>query len=339
MICRLPRPPLPRAVVASALPLALMAAVPSAVEAAQFSRLYVFGDSLSDVGNFFAASGNQLPPPQLGYFNGRFTNGPVWVDYLAPQLGLTAEQQTNFAFPGATSGTLNTTLPGVLPGLQQQIAGFLQAAPLVDPNGLYVIWAGANDYTRGGGQTNPAIPVGNLTSAIEALAAAGAQNFLVPNLPDLGQVPLVQDRGPQEAGAATALTVGPAGHNAQLSQAIAQLQPQLGPEVSVTLLDVGALFNTLLSDPDQFGFTNTEAACLFPSPLFPDLPQEPISICSNATEYVFWDSLHPSTRAHQILADEALAALHPAAVPEPGTPAWLVLAGAAMSFAVLQQKR
>ncbi|HEY9735005.1 MAG TPA: SGNH/GDSL hydrolase family protein [Trichocoleus sp.] len=315
-----------------------MAAVPTAAEAAQFSQLYVFGDSLSDIGNFFAATGNQLPPPQLGYFQGRFTNGPLWVDYLAPQLGLTSDRQTNFAFPGATTGVRNTTDPR-LPALQQQIAGFIQAAPQVDPNGLYVVWAGANDYTRGGGETNPAIPVGNLTSAIQALAGSGARNILVPNLPDLGQVPLFQGRGPEEAAAATALTVGPTGHNVLLSQAVSQLRSQLGPNVNLTLLDVGALFSDLVSNPSQFGFTNTEDACLFPSPLLSGLPQVPITICSNPNEYIFWDSLHPSTRTHQILADEAAEVLEATDVPEPGASAALVLIGAlVVSTTVLKQK-
>jgi phospholipase/lecithinase/hemolysin len=39
-----------------------------------FDGLYVFGDSLSDTGNVYAATQNQFPP--LPYAPGRFTNGP-----------------------------------------------------------------------------------------------------------------------------------------------------------------------------------------------------------------------------------------------------------------------
>ena len=77
--------------------------------AAPFSSLYVFGDSLSEMGNVFAATHHLIPsdPP---YFRGRFSKGPVWVEHLAEQLGLplianggdpTVIQGNNFAAGGA----------------------------------------------------------------------------------------------------------------------------------------------------------------------------------------------------------------------------------------------
>ena len=48
-----------------------------------YSALYAFGDSLSDVGNVFAAS--RGTEPARPYFQGRFSNGPIWLDYLAAQ--------------------------------------------------------------------------------------------------------------------------------------------------------------------------------------------------------------------------------------------------------------
>ncbi len=55
-----------------------------------FSRIVVLGDSLSDTGNFHQASGG-IPP----YFNGRFSNGRVWVEYLAENLGLELDPSDN----------------------------------------------------------------------------------------------------------------------------------------------------------------------------------------------------------------------------------------------------
>ena len=76
---------------------------------AQFSDLYVFGDSLSDVGNLSAATLGFLPGSD--YFDGRYSNGPVYAELLAEKLGLeplrrSGEGGNNFAYGGAsTSGT------------------------------------------------------------------------------------------------------------------------------------------------------------------------------------------------------------------------------------------
>jgi len=55
------------------------------VNAASISSLYVFGDSLSDTGT----SAN--------------SNGPLWVEYLAPQLGFNYNTTTNFAMSGSNT--------------------------------------------------------------------------------------------------------------------------------------------------------------------------------------------------------------------------------------------
>jgi phospholipase/lecithinase/hemolysin len=54
--------------------------------AGPYSAIYSFGDSLSDVGNGFIATGGAKPASP--YVNGQFSNGPVWVQDLATELGL-----------------------------------------------------------------------------------------------------------------------------------------------------------------------------------------------------------------------------------------------------------
>jgi phospholipase/lecithinase/hemolysin len=86
-----------------------------------FSRIVVFGDSLSDTGNFYHLTGGQLPPTP--YANGRFSNGPLWVEYLADDLGMQVLLENNYAVAGATTGHANSN-DGVLglqyPGLQDK---------------------------------------------------------------------------------------------------------------------------------------------------------------------------------------------------------------------------
>jgi phospholipase/lecithinase/hemolysin len=119
--------------------------------AASFSQIYVFGDSLSDPGNDFNLSGSPPPP----YFNGRFSNGPNWIDYLSQDLGLNPTPYTklgvggviptqgiNFAFGGATTGTANT-ISTLLPALQQQVGLFQNFTQTYTPaaDALYIVWA------------------------------------------------------------------------------------------------------------------------------------------------------------------------------------------------------
>src|SRR5262245_27393617 len=84
-----------------------------------FSGLVVLGDSLSDQGRLFAATGG-LFPPDPPYFQGRISNGPVWIEDLAPQLGLSVSLANNLSVAGATTGTANyneSLLGADLPGL------------------------------------------------------------------------------------------------------------------------------------------------------------------------------------------------------------------------------
>ena len=71
----------------------------------QVSNLLAFGDSLSDMGN---AKDSILNVPDVPpYWQGRFSNGPVWLEYVSEAYGLTttvgslSEQGDNRAFGGA----------------------------------------------------------------------------------------------------------------------------------------------------------------------------------------------------------------------------------------------
>ncbi len=93
-----------RANLSVVLALGWIAALELPASAQRYSQLVVFGDSLSDTGNLFALSGGLFPPPS-DYYRGRYSNGILWVEHLAPRLGLSYRQETNFALAGAGSGT------------------------------------------------------------------------------------------------------------------------------------------------------------------------------------------------------------------------------------------
>ena len=94
--------PLLRSLCSFALLMSLLSAAPPA-DAGQFTKLVVFGDSLSDTGNVFAVTHGAVPP-SAAYYAGRFSNGPVWPEYLAASLSLPLE---NFAYGGAQTDRRN----------------------------------------------------------------------------------------------------------------------------------------------------------------------------------------------------------------------------------------
>ena len=47
----------------------------------KIKNIYVFGDSLHDTGNLFKATEGEMP--SRIYYEGRFSNGPVYCEYLA----------------------------------------------------------------------------------------------------------------------------------------------------------------------------------------------------------------------------------------------------------------
>lgn len=269
--------------------------------ASAYSTLYVFGDSLSDTGNVFTATGGL---PLAPYFNGRITNGPNWVDALAGNLGLdsTASLQggTNFAWAGAPTGAPFTSS---VPTLTQQVAGYLAATGgFADPSGLYVVFGGGNDVRQGSITGS----VSNITAMISDLAAAGATTFLVPNLPNIGITPEAQAGGPAVVAGATFLSTT---FNAQLADALPGLATGLG--VTIFELDIFGIVNDIIANPGAYGFSNTTSRC-YEGPLGVG---GPAPTCANPDEYLFWDAIHPTSAAHQILGNAASSVIPvPAAV-------------------------
>lgn len=251
---------------------------------AQINRLYIFGDSLSDIGKAFQAT-QRAYPPSPPYFQGRYSNGPVWVEYLASNLGLTPKQNNNFAYGGATTGS--GSINGI-PGLLAQVLSFSKVYQEVNPNALYLLWAGANDYLHGA-TTNSTMSSENLSKAIQSLSKVGAKKILVPNLPDLGQIPATRNN--MYSNLLSSLTIA---HNLNLAKSIDVLNQELGSNTQIIKLDVYSLYQEAITDPAKFGFTNVTGACL-----------DNLATCHNPNKFLFWDSIHPTTAAHQILAKVA----------------------------------
>ncbi len=223
-----------------------LAACSATGRAGPITQIVSFGDSLSDVGNSYAQYGYPASPP---YAQGRYSNGPIWLDRLASKLGAAAPAASltgglDYAFGGGATDTpaispapgyaplITPTLQviGLVPNVNTQIASYLSNHT---PNSgtLYTLWAGANDFFDG--QTNPLKPADNLMADIQTLISKGAKNFLVANLPSLGLTPLGRAEGPTVQAGLNALTLG---FNAELNADLNQIQAD-HPEVQIHRLE------------------------------------------------------------------------------------------------------
>lgn len=261
-----------------------------------YDAIYVFGDSYCDVGNVFAATSHAVPlsPP---YYNGRFSDGPIWIEHVASAWGLPMLPSllggTDYAFGGA-----HVTGPvGSIPSVPQQVALYLsQHGGKADPKALYVLEGGGNDILDATGGSPQAlgyeIAFGIAQSEL-LLRRAGAKNFLIPNLLDVGLLPFAKPH----AVFATAASVAA---NKVLNELLEFEEAFEG--IRIHRLDVFALFRAVASDATHFGFTDITHPCL-------DTVAH--TICSDPARTLFWDTVHPTVFGHAFFAVTVESSLSP----------------------------
>ena len=265
-------------VLGTLLPLILLtSSIAAAFDLGKVHNLVVFGDSLSDNGNTFVAVGLPKPP----YYKGRWTNGLNWVDDftviagLPPATAYLENGGTNFAVGGSTSELLGA-----------QIAVYLATVKgSADPADLFVVWIGANDFLAG---IQPSTTITAISAEITALSLAGAQQFLVIDVPDISLTPNIKAEGAAKVQAAKQFV---ANVNGQLQNQIPFLASLLG--VKIDFIDIVPLFTELVNNPAAFGFKNSTGEAYNPSTgkevRYPN-------------QYVFWDGFHPTKRVHRLAA-------------------------------------
>ncbi len=262
--------------------------------------LVIFGDSLSDEGNFYVATGGAFPPTPL-YFNGRFSNGPVWTERLATALDEPTALPslmggTNYAFNGARAAGAS---PYGTPDLVAQVDTYLLAnGGEVNPDDVFVLWAGANDIFFGAasGEVN-FVPqaVHAISGAIRDLYDAGARNIVVLDLPSLGQTPFFNTDA-ESSSAFNSLT------NTFNSLLATELQSLRGKLRRIRIADVkiSRLFQAATRTPRLFGLRNVVDSAT----LFDPVSGLGYSLAPNVdpSRYLFWDSIHPTAQGHKIIA-------------------------------------
>jgi 3-phytase len=237
---------------------------------------------------------------------GRFTNGPVWGEYLATELNLPAPRAsfargTNYAWGGARTGfgTDNNPITGTLvPTVGKQIEDYLSRnAP--DASKLIILSASYNDIAIY--NSSPATIVSNISAHISTLAAAGARHIFIPTLVPLGNSPGFRRESMNQTAER---------FNQLLSPQLTKLETELG--IAIYQDDFYGLTRSVIANPSAFGLQNVRE-----------------SAGQNRTleqTYLYWDNYHFTTAAHRILADSAVAAIRNRLVPEPAGGLLIMLA-------------
>ena len=256
--------------------------------AATYDAIYVFGDSYCDVGNIFIATGGA--EPAAPYYNGRFSNGPIWIEHVAGGMGLPMAPAlaggTDYAFGGAFA-TAPQSIPGggTIPSVPEQVGLYLsQHGGKADPNALYVIEGGGNDILDATGGSPDALGLQIATALAESellLRRAGAKHFVIPNLFNVGLIPAGQANATFDLAAVTAA-------NKYLNEFLAL--EDLLEGIQILRLDVFSLVQSLETDPTHYGFTNVTTPCLT------------TTICSDPDHTFFWDTHHPTEFGQDMFA-------------------------------------
>jgi len=313
--------------------------------------MVAFGDSLSDGGNmnFLLSSITEKTAQYLTgwdpnyYYNYRFSNGPIWVDYLYTSLGfgdigtmgandgVSNINGTNFSWAGSRSG--DGTYGGFFPNLQPQIGFYSDQLANHNPylpnpgTTLFTIWSGANDvfaYVENADPVTPAQVAGNIATAITTLYDEGGRYFLVPNLPPIGLIPSYLS-DPTKGPLATAFV---SASNDLLDAELDLLSDSL-EGITIFKVDVHGLFFEIMEDPVVYGFTNVTDTAYIRYGEYPYEPRDPPygELAPNSEGYFYWDAAHGTSATNAFIALEAYQSVYQAAVPEPSVTALLLGAG------------
>ncbi|KAG0078505.1 hypothetical protein BGZ93_005963 [Podila epicladia] len=293
------------------LPLALTAAL--AVSAApvyeidncrreRIDQLAVFGDSYSDIHNVYELSKHTWPLPKT-YFKGRFSNGPIWSEYVAKAKRY---KLLDYAYGGATSdasvvqGYSGSDSTLAVPGFIQQIQTYNPATKsrATMARTLFAVNFQGNDFIFSP-DIDTQVVLANIERGIRELIAAGAKNFLIVENFNYGLVPYFS-ADPAVAAKYAAIA---AKEHAEYKGLIRKLRDEFsgakachgGSGIDFDVLDLYEFFKGLSSPRElrRLGITETVKGCV---------SNDYKTVCPNPEEYFYYDGFHATTKIHYEIA-------------------------------------
>lgn len=276
---------------------------------------------------------------------GRFCNGKLASDFTAENLGFTSYPPAYLSkkakgknllgganFASAASGYFDATakLYNAIPLEQQleyykeyktklaEIAGRSNASSIIS-GAVYLISAGSSDFVQNY-YIDPFlyeaytpdqfsdILIRSYTDFIQNLYDLGARKIGVTTLPPVGCLPAaITIFGSDSNKCVARLNHDAVSFNKKLNATSLRLQKKLSG-LNLVVFDIYKTLFDLVTKPTDNGFFEARRGCCGTGLLETSILCNPKSVgtCANASEYVFWDSVHPSEAANKILADNLL---------------------------------
>ena len=299
-----------------------------------FDEIVYFGDSLTDSGGFYQASDAvsfvPLPLTEAGY-DKQFSNGPVYADYVPMLIGVTGDNDLNFAVGGARI-TADRTISDVLDDFplkpwaseadldfgvdfRDEVPRYLDSLPAnADLSNVAIsVFIGANDLRMfspsdgpRGAQLDAAYAFGASVARamyvqIEAAVDAGVGTVILNELPDGDVFPSSRFVSDFDV---TIGTEAVHGFNDQLETIAGRIE-SAGSDAEI--LPLGVIYEEVSADPASFNFLDEYLAVYLgegsepiPNPEAVGVPEE---------QLMFFDQVHPTTEMHEIIAAFQAAAL------------------------------
>jgi thermolabile hemolysin len=244
------------------------------LSAQNYPAVYAFGSEMS------ATRGGP-------YAQGRWCNGPVWIEHLSDRFGILYNPDHNRAEGGANSIRILNQVTALPP-------------PGNAGTALFVVMPGILDL---GSNAESAMNVSfwqvlvnqlmaNTATAVERLYQKGARRIVLVNAPDLAKFP---QTATLDASTRSALRVRIHEHNLAL-RLQAQNSASAFPALTVRVADFFCTFDVIFEHATEFGFSQTQIAAWHDDELTDKTFDGP------GSRYLFWDNVHPSSAFHALLA-------------------------------------
>ena len=301
--------------------------------------------SLKAAVKLLGATGAVPVAPADHYDNGRWSNGPMWPEYLAGRMGISVNdgnRYRNVSHAGGWSlcvgdkalgisdltGNLATVAQNMVNGslippcLKLIAKGYNYKYGDFGPNDMVIVFFGGNDYLNR--YQDPTRVIQAQMEVINEAVEKGAKHIAWLNMPDISKTPRYLTGGAQSQAKETSALI--AEHNRQqqlFGSMLAGIYKFSG--VNIINIDANKIFNDLLDNSSSHGLYVLDRPCsTIPAPGLDDVEMvannpsmnainemaEPNGgICQNQNEYAFWDGVHPTTATHEIIADQACSIL------------------------------